>query len=270
MRCHFISDLHLEAQNAPRVLSGGDVLIIAGDLCHARALDPATLDKYSLAQRERVLRFMDEARRVFDRIIMVAGNHEHYGGMFEETAGLLRRHLPGVTVLDDETVVIDGIHFFGGTLWTDFEGRSAQCLESVRKKMGEYFFVRTRAEVEPGGAPRKLKPTDALRAHDRTMSALAASLASAGTRPVVIITHHAPSLLGLNPAHKGNGLDGCYASDLDSLVASLAPIATWVHGHTHIRRNYRIGRIPVRTNCRGFVGRDASARGFSPSSYFCV
>lgn len=36
MRCHYLSDLHLEAQDFGTALPKGEVLIIAGDLCHAR------------------------------------------------------------------------------------------------------------------------------------------------------------------------------------------------------------------------------------------
>jgi hypothetical protein len=45
MRCHYLSDLHLESQPFQQALSGGDVLIIAGDLCHARCLDPERTDR---------------------------------------------------------------------------------------------------------------------------------------------------------------------------------------------------------------------------------
>jgi hypothetical protein len=43
-----------------------------------------------------------------------------------------------------------------------------------------------------------------------------------------------------------------------------------VHGHTHIRRTYRIGETVLRANCRGFEGKDTSARGFSAEPHFDV
>ena len=74
MRCHYLSDLHLESQSFDVRLPCGDILIIAGDLCHARRLDPARTDKYSADQRERV-----------------------------------QKHLCGVTVLDNEAIEIEGV-----------------------------------------------------------------------------------------------------------------------------------------------------------------
>lgn len=269
MRCHYLSDLHLESQVFDAPLPRGDLLIIAGDLCHACCLDPARTDKYSLDQRSKVRRFIDRARASFPHILLVAGNHEHYDGIFEDTVTLLRDNLPGVTVLDDETVEIGGVRFFGGTLWTDFEGRSGIALQGMRRRMGEYFFVKTRAGGN-GGPLAKFRPEDALAAHDRAWSKLKTQLEAAGGKPTVVITHHAPSLQGLNPNFAGNGLDGAYASDLDRAVAALDGIAVWVHGHTHIAREYAIGNIAVRTNARGFASKGQMARGFNPAARFDI
>jgi hypothetical protein len=62
MRCCYMSDLHLETQDYRWPLPAGDVLLIAGDLCHARCLDAPAGDRAALAQRDRVLRFADAVR----------------------------------------------------------------------------------------------------------------------------------------------------------------------------------------------------------------
>lgn len=271
MRCHYLSDLHLESQGFDARLPKGDVLIIAGDLCHARCLDPAHTDKYSVDQRDRVLRFTDRAAASFAHVLLIAGNHDHYDGVFDETTGLFRRHLPGVTVLDNEAVEIAGVRFFGTTLWSDFEGRSAASLSGTRRRMGEYFFVKMRSrDAEGGETLAKFRPEDALQAFDASWQALRRCLAEKCAMPTVVVTHHAPSRQGLNPAFAGNGLDGAYASDLEGAIAGLTNVPFWVHGHTHIRRRYRIGATTVLTNCRGFEGKDVSARSFNPDTFFDV
>src|SRR5262245_29719660 len=127
-----MSDLHLETQDFRGNLPRGDVLIVAGDLCHASCLDPRRTDRYAVDQRARVLRFVDAACAAFSHVLLVPGNHDHYDGVFDETADVLRRHLP-VTVLDNSAVLIDGVTFFGATLWTDFEGRKQACIDHVRR-----------------------------------------------------------------------------------------------------------------------------------------
>lgn len=267
MRCHYLSDLHLESQDFRGTLPRGDVLIIAGDLCHASALDPKQAVPHRAKQRERVRRFVSEATSAFSHVLLVPGNHEHYDGVFEDTGALLRRHLPDVTVLDNEAVEIDGVRFFGSTLWTDLDARNEASMEKIRRGMGEYFFAKTRdgaSDKQP--SLTKLLPLHTLAAHDRALTALRREACRNG--PMVVITHHAPSPQGLNPQHKGNGLDGAFASDLQEFITGLSNVHVWVHGHTHIRRRYRIGGTTLLANCCGFIGRDLSARNFSPDVYF--
>lgn len=270
MRCHYMSDLHLESQEFRGTMAKGDVLIIAGDLCHARCLDPERTDKYSVDQRGRVYRFIDMALANFMHVLLVPGNHDHYDGVFEDTSSTFRRGLAGVTILDNEQVEIEGVIFFGTTLWTDFEGRSDACLEAVRRRIGDYFFIRKRERNAEGDVSlQKFRPRDALDAFDRSMSALRSCIAAAN-KSVTVISHHAPSRKGLNPRHLGNGVDGVYASDLDALIASWACVRHWVHGHTHIQREYRVGDTLLHTNCRGFEGKDVTARSFSANPHFDV
>jgi hypothetical protein len=217
-------------------------------------------------QWTRVLRVIEEASRNLLHVLLVPGNHEHYDGVFEETAGLLRKHLPAVKVLNDDAIEIGGVRYFGTTLWSDFGGRKPECLGRVRRRIGEYFFVKTRGVSGTHG----FSPDDALRAHDCAWAALQRELSCEATSRRVVISHHAPSLQGLNPLHRGNGLDGAYASELDEAIAGFSNIAYWVHGHTHIRRAYRIGHVKVRTNGRGFLGKDPAAAGFSPETHFDV
>lgn len=269
MRCHYLSDLHLESQDFSWKLPRGDLLVIAGDLCHARVLEPSRTDKYSIDQRDRVLRFVDNAHASFTVVLLVAGNHEHYDGVFQDTVPLLRHHLPGVIVLDDSAVEIDGISFFGSTLWSDFERRSLACMNGMRRRMGEYFFVKTRGHDAAGHETlAKFCPEDALQAHDTAWAALQHHVSDPGGKPTIVVTHHAPSRLGLNPVNAGNGLDGAFASDLDEKIATLETVPIWIHGHTHIRRRYRIGATTVLTNCRGFDGKEISTRKFSPDAFF--
>jgi hypothetical protein len=179
----------------------------------------------------------------------------------------MRRHLPGVTVLDDTVVEIGGLAFFGATLWSDFEGRSKAAMDRVRRRMGEYFFVKTRAG-DPDAVPRRFQPEDALAAHDRSLAALVAAHADRHGAPLFVITHHAPSLLGLDPRSRGNGLDGAYASSLDGFIETLDNVPVWVHGHTHVATTYRIGATEVRSNALGFAAKGQAARGFSVRAHF--
>lgn len=269
MRCHYLSDLHLEAQSFDLTLPKGDVLIIAGDLCHARCLDPERRDRYSIEQRDRVFQFVDQAVTNFRHVLLVAGNHEHYDGVFEDTADVLRRYLPYVTVLDDEAVTLDGVRFFGATLWSDLSTQTEAQLTAIRKGMGEYFFVKTRNGA-PGKPLAKLRPPDTHQAHTQAWKCLKEALAGEPTRPTIVVTHHAPSRQGLNPKFSGNCLDAAYASDLDDEIHQFDNVVAWVHGHTHVSRTYSIGQMIVRSNALGFASKGQGAPGFSVKASFDV
>lgn len=267
MRCHYLSDLHLESQDFGMALPKGDVLIIAGDLCHARCLDPARMDRYSVEQRGRVMRVIDEAVRKFAHVLLIAGNHEHYDGVFEDTVGLMRRHLPAVTVLDNEVAEIDCVRFFGATLWTDLGRQSEAEITALRKGIGEYFFVKTR-DGKLDQPLARLKPADTHRAHETAWARLRDVVKGEPRRQTVVITHHAPSRVGLNPRFTGNGLDPAYASSLDDMIAAFDNVPVWVHGHTHVARTYRIGNTVVRSNALGFAAKGGAAPGFSVKAHF--
>lgn len=271
MRCHYLSDLHLENQEFPYALPKGEVLIVAGDVCHASCLSAERRDIYAVKQRDRVFRFADEARRNFSHVLLIAGNHDHYDGVFEDTVPVLRRCLPGITVLDDDAVEIGDVAFFGMTLWTDLEGRNPAVLDKIRRGVGEYFFVKTRRQDESGAEVlQKFRPGHSLAAFEKSLAALDRHLAAAGVKKTVVISHHAPSRLGGNPQFAGNGLDGAYFSDLDARVAAMTSVPVWVHGHTHICRSYRIGATAVHVNCRGFETRGGPTPGFKPDRFFEV
>ncbi len=267
MRCHYLSDLHLEAQDFTTPLPGGDVLILAGDLCNARCLDPARTDRYSSAQRDRTIRFVDEALGKFAHVLLVAGNHEHYDGVFDDTVATLRRHLPGVTVLDSDVTEIGGVRIFGTTLWCDFGGLSDVEMTAIRKGMGEYFFVKTRPDGADGPLVR-LTPAATHRAHQSAWARLREAVKTGPDRPTVVVTHHAPSGHGLNPRFANSPLNAAYASSLDHQIAAFTNVPVWVHGHTHVARTYRIADTIVRSNALGFASKGAAAPGFSIKAHF--
>jgi predicted phosphodiesterase len=271
MRCHYLSDLHLEAQAYLHALPEGDVLILAGDICNAVCLLPDFDGPSAQRQRDRVLALHDAVCARFPHVLMVAGNHEHYGGRLDLTVGLLRRHLPGFTVLDDEAVVIGGVRFWGGTLWSDLDGGDPLARRTIERQVADYRAIAVLRPDETGEpVAERLRPCDTLAAHGRAVDALGASLAVPHAGPTVVITHYAPSHGGRNPYHVGNGLDGAFASDLDGLIAALTHVPVWVHGHTHIARTYRVGATTLRVNCHGFPGRDIAARRFDPGARFDV
>jgi predicted phosphodiesterase len=242
VRLHIVSDLHLEFGVYALESADADVLVLAGDV----GLREAGV-KWAAAEAQG------------RPVIYVPGNHEYYGSSLPRLAEKLRTlGAPSrVHVLDREKVEIDGVRFYGATLWTDFGllGDPVGGMAAARGVVVDYRRIR----VSPGY--RKLRPQDTASIHAATRRWLAEEIARGGTPGAVIVSHHAPSKRSIAPQFLTDPVSASYASHLDDLVER-SGAALWVHGHTHNCVDYAIGSTRVVSNQRGYV--DELVSGFRP------
>lgn len=264
MKIHILSDIHLEFGKWYRTTDinaiEADVTILAGDI------------GIGLSGLEWALTFHRP-------VIYVLGNHEFYGQRPMET--LLRKAQAKVQgthvhLLDNESVVIEGVRFLGATLWTDYGlfglGRQDIMLEHAQKEMNDFqqIFVSKRRALRYDEVHGRLSHIGdrftahkALALHQERRAFLERELEKGQAEPAqktVVVTHHAPSTKSLRDGQPTYWLDAAYASRLDDLVERAD---LWVHGHTPVPLDYRIGRGRVVSNPRGYMGID-EVRGFKP------
>jgi hypothetical protein len=92
MKISVMSDLHLEF--APLSdLPGGDVLILAGDIWLYRDMRPERNDAGSRSRRKRYVKFCREELSKYRHVLIITGNHESYGDLYEEMDEVLRASL---------------------------------------------------------------------------------------------------------------------------------------------------------------------------------
>ena len=267
MKIGILSDLHMDfGRIKPLESVGEDVLVLAGDI------DVGLKHRVWVEQVAR----LDESRQV----VMVAGNHEFYGGWREKTSGsrgsvrkgqdmqsVLARwrrvaeQTQNFHFLESETVVIDGVRFLGTTLWTDFRlcGDSAEVKSLARVGMNDF-----RAIAFNDGL--RLNPELAERLHHEAREWLERQLHVPFDGPTVVVTHHAPSKRSTEKyvaptGEESDPLSPCYASNLDDL-ARLADL--WVHGHVHYSYDYTIGDCRVVCNPRGYAQSESNPE-FDPA-----
>jgi Icc-related predicted phosphoesterase len=232
MRIRILSDLHLEFGSFTLPEVQADAVILAGDV-HVGVKGIAWC-------REQ---FPDTP------VIYVPGNHEYYGGAMPRLTGKLREAAAGslISVLENNAVEIAGVTFLGATLWTDFRLLGDPLLAS--REAGQVMNDYRRIRVNP--SYRRLKPEDTIIWHRSSRRWLGDRLAEPLPRPVVVVTHHAPSALSLKNQEPPDLVDAAFASRLDDLVAS-SGTALWVHGHIHRAVDYCIGGTRVICNPRGY------------------
>jgi predicted phosphodiesterase len=262
MRLHILSDVHLEFGDWPTTVDinaiPADITILAGDI------------GAGLSGLEWALSFSRP-------VIYVMGNHEFYG--HEPMPDLWRAarekvQNTHVRLLENESVIIDGVRFLGCTLWTDFAilgpERQERCMQSAKRSMADYGCIfMTRHGSGSWHQGDSLTPRKTLSLHHESRDFLERELSRAPDpngigatwERTIVVTHHAPSTLSLACRKAIVDDHAAYASDLDHLAAQAD---LWVHGHTHFPADYRTGPGRVVSNPRGYVGHEP-VRKFDPA-----
>lgn len=228
MLIHYASDIHLEFDPPMSMFysfTGGDILILAGDITN---------------YKQHNLDMLDELCRRYEDVIMVMGNHEHYGGKFPLTYNRLDIALPdNVYLLENELVEINGQRFLGCSLWS-WMNEVDQYFAKIR--MNDYKVIRNGPHHSPW--LRKLNPLETVATHMQSALWLENNVSEGD----IVITHHAPSFKSCNPDYVGNT---AYATDLSDIMLDTNP-AYWIHGHLHEAVNYKIGNTTVTSNPMGY------------------
>lgn len=239
MNITVMSDLHLNFSSL-NGLPGGDILILAGDIIEVG--DIKLMNKH----RANYQKFFDEETSKYNQVLYVYGNHEYYGGDFNETDSLIKSMLPmNVTVLQDSYIKIDDVYFYGATMWTDIKNEDPLTVMSVEQLMCDY------TDIHHGKT--KLKTHHTVKAHKESKTKLLEFLKLHKQDKVVVITHHAPSWKSIEDRYKGTTISHAYATELSEIILDNPQIRYWVHGHTHTITNYNIGKTTVVSNPRGYV-----------------
>jgi Icc-related predicted phosphoesterase len=240
MKLLILSDLHTEF--ADFVPEGGvdfDVCVLAGDI----------------ATKGRAGAW---AAKAFagKPVVLVLGNHDYWGTNLAKAVSQARSDCENTTVhlLHNNSVVIDGVRFVGGTLWTDYRltGNRVLSMIDCQQTMVDHKKIRT-------GAYKKVSPSDLEHEHDRTLAFFKMELARPFDGPSVVVTHHAPAFQCLEPRYQamlGNHVNSAFASSLEYLMSPDVPL--WIHGHVHNSIDMNINGTRVVCNPRGYVGEEVN------------
>ena len=231
MKLLVLSDLHVEFAPfvpAPEVVAAADVVVLAGDI-HAGAQVAAWARKS----------FADKP------VVLISGNHELYDGHWVRTLDEMReaalRH--DVHFLENDSLSLGGLEFFGCTLWTDFAYfgiyQMRQAMNEARRYMADYRAI------------KGCNPEETFDRHRQSPAWLEQALARPGDASGrVVVTHHYP--------HK-NSTAREYLSDLcTAAFGSQLPetwfekMGLWIHGHTHSSCAYTVRQCQVVCNPRGY------------------
>jgi len=272
MKIAIVSDIHLEFgdldfandENADVLVLGGDILI-ASELKDFAYDENAEIVMATSSVRARAKRYVDFINRCcerFKQVIYITGNHESYHGDFAETYKIIKGtfgDIHNLHILDNEWRIINGVLFFGGTLWTDMNGEDPVTMSHITGTMNDYRQIKN---TGPNAGGRFL-PQDAVEEHYRFRRNLDEALTMHPGLPAVVCGHHAPSKQSTHPRYKTEYImNGAYSTDLDNFILDRRQIKLWTHGHTHEDFDYMIGTTRIVCNPRGYDGYEERADHF--------
>jgi len=260
-KLHIMSDLHLEFDRgdewAPTNENNADILLLAGDIQVGAHL-------YA---------WFSDRLRDYRHVLYIPGNHEFYrqnyhklvyqGGfadfqnMVHEDARM-RGYQGQLHTLINDSVIIDGITYFGSTLWTDMNKDDPMTHEVVNGGMNDFKLIKV---VNEAKEYRRFSTRYAAQEHAIAVDFLTQGLNNTTTDKNVVMTHHSPTFATINPEYKNDKhMNGGYASELPDLIEQAD---LWVHGHIHAAFNAEVYDTRIVLNPRGYVNHETDT-GFDP------
>lgn len=250
MKIHLMSDLHLEFSKMSfkgyEVPEDTDVVVLAGDT------------------HPGVFGLMWAAKTFKDLpIVVVAGNHEFYGKrrLHKHYMKMQKKAKDlGIHFLQNDSVVIDGVRFLGGTLWVDYNlyGNAPLAMLNAVDEMNDYKCI-----AQGPTSQRRLQTETVLNEHKQTVDFIVDELSKDFDGKTVVVTHHAPCELSCFGQYKRNANNVYYASKLEGLIYAYQP-NYWLHGHVHASSDYMLEETRVVVNPRGYYDEDALNPDFDP------
>ena len=265
MKIQVMSDLHIEF--APMTLPGGDVLLLAGDICVAAFLENRKTDARAREHKKICEKFFFTECKKYSKVYYIAGNHEHYHGVFDHSVDVLRSYLVGsnVTILDKELVDLGDWNLFGATFWTDYNKDNTIAKLVAGRQMNDHHIIH---KAHNSGIFTKFKPDDAYEEHNKAIAALGEALYNWKDidKPTIVLGHHAPTYQSIHPKYGDDVLNYAYSSDLSEVILRHTNIKYWFHGHTHDSFDYMVGDCRVIANPRGYARKISNEHAGTPEN----
>lgn len=244
MKLQLLSDLHMEFTPFDYLSCDCDVVVLAGDI-HTQT------------------KGIEWAQEIPRPVLYVLGNHEYWKKSYPKFISEAKAAAKNTNVylLENDMITIDGVNFYGLTLWTNFElfGDPRLAGYECQSLMRDYKKIRRSPTYS------KLRSIDTATTHAKSLAWLRLQLAIHAGETNIIVSHHAPSIRSIPPHKRDEKTVPAYASDLEAVITETSP-KFWLHGHTHNSSNYHVGNCQVLSNPRGYPGE------FNPEfdPFFCI
>jgi phosphoribosyl 1,2-cyclic phosphodiesterase len=170
---------------------------------------------------ECISRVLLDASEKFDKVFVIAGNHECYGTTVQEA--LIRidgvcSERPDVLIhMHNRSYNLDGYRILGTTLWSDLEKMN----RDIAKFIADFRCI------------DDFTTATYRRHHETDLHWLTGALeqCTRDRKEAIVLTHHAPTFVKTSdPRNSGSALSNAFATNLRFLMGPTVPL--WCSGHT--------------------------------------
>lgn len=256
MKFRIISDVHIDVTSPEYFFDEfiqldtdkDTVLLLAGDIGGFTYL--------YYKQRHKLDLLFSTLSLQFKEVLYIIGNHESYGGTYEIVLDELVDYLTQYTnirLLNNDSIEYDSCIVIGSTLWSNYENENPISKMSVKHGLNDYRCIRSNNTKMFPGTSVLLHPDHVLEWYKENVNYLTNRLEyyQSYNKPIIVMTHHAPSFQSISSRYIGSKLNGGYASDLEYLMEQYNPVM-WIHGHMHAHLDYTIYNTRVLCNPFGY------------------
>ena len=249
MQFELISDIHLEfiygelsnpQSYLERIFSKpvAKTLLIAGDI-----------SSHLAEPNQGIVDFFDLVSRKYERVLAVLGNHDYINDFstIGQVGKAVKEIFPEIIWLDNEGIDLGEVRVFGGTLWS-------QITEDNKARMSSYMIDYHMIEKAEGTL---ITPDDTNLLNRESKRALLDFIEADRSKPVVVLTHHAPCRRSSKWPDSDTTQGFC--NDYDGLLKTQDNIRLWAHGHVHEPVDYRCGSVRVVAYPHGYLGHERLA-----------
>lgn len=192
----------------------------------------------------------------------------------------------GPRILSNSETEYEGIKILGTTLYTDFtlygEEHKEECMAYAQKYMNDFRYItvighREYKQNKDGSWEKLLKkrsnsqirlftPQDHAYYFNFSFAFLKEKVLEYKNKPIIIVTHHAPSPYCISRKYQGNMLNPAFASNLNQFIIENPQIRLWCFGHVHSSFDFILGE--TRLVCEPFgYGNENNREKYLPSDY---
>ncbi|MFW8644404.1 metallophosphoesterase [Rhizobium beringeri] len=217
MKAWIFSDLHLEVNPTSPIIAipDADVCICAGDI-FTKGL-------------KRSIKYLGDQVSPHMPVLFVPGNHEYWGSSLVEglEEGIREAaKYPDVHILHRAFVHFGGFRFAGATFWSDLNLFNSIEMAMLHAKEGMNDFRRIMLSKKPF---RRFSVRNSMQLHWEENAFIQSVLWHESALPLVVITHHAPSILSVPPEFIDDPVAPMFASRFEQHIIkiSASTVGAW-------------------------------------------